>query len=198
MDIASIWWARKARGDGSGAQLVTRDIGTAQNLVARVNSAVQWVRKRFNETLEKAEVVKRKLVEAQKELPKDHPSHPDNQQDVVASSVSGADGVVLTAGLSAEKLMYERAVEMSRAAAINEISNEDLSECEISYATAIRLLEAVLDNDGDFSKRKLTGTEGERDVVREGTSSEINPEDQQSVHKSKLQPTLTWCVSLTI
>ena len=143
-------------------------------------------------------MVKRKLVEAQEELPKDHPSHPDNQQDVVASSVSGADGVVLTAGLSAEKLMYERAVEMSRAAAINEISNEDLSECEISYATAIRLLEAVLDNDGDFSKRKLTGTEGERDVVREGTSSEINPEDQQSVHKSKLQPTLTWCVSLTI
>lgn len=192
MDIASIWWARKARSGDSGAQLVSRDIGTAQNLVARVNSAVQWVRKRFNETLEKAEVVKRKLVEAQKELPKDHPSHPDNQQDVVASSVSGADGVVLTAGLSAEKLMYERAVEMSRAAAINEISNEDLSECEISYATAIRLLEAVLDNDGDFSKRKLTGTEGERDVVREGTSSEINPEDQQSVHKSKLQPTLTW------
>ena len=184
MDIASIWWARKARGDGSGTQLVSRDNGAAQNLVARVNSAVQWVRKRFNETLEKAEVVKLKLVEAQKQLPKDHPSHPDNQQEV-ASSTSGADGVVLTAGLSAEKLMYERAVEMSRAAAINEISNEDLAGCEISYATAIRMLEAVLDNDEDLSKRKLASTEGERDVMREGASTEMNPDDQQSVHKSK-------------
>ena len=184
MDIANIWWTRKARGDGNGAQLVNRDTGASQNLVARVNSAVQWVRKRFNETLEKAEVVKLKLVEAQKQLPKDHPNHPDNQQEV-ASSTPGADGVVLTAGLSAEKLMYERAVEMSRTAAINEISNEDLAGCEISYITAIRMLEAVLDNDEDLSKRKLAGTEGERDAMREGGSSEMNPDDQQSVHKSK-------------
>lgn len=183
MDIASIWWARKARGDGNGApQVISRDLGIAQNLVTRVNSAVQWVRKRFNETLEKADVVKLKLVEAQKQLPKDHPSHPDNHQEVV-SSISGAEGVMLTAGLSAEKLMYERAVEMSRAAAINEISNEDLSGCEISYVTAIRMLEAVLDNDEDISKRKLPGTsDAERDMAREG-SSDINPDDQQSVHK---------------
>ncbi len=186
MDIASIWWARKARGDASGApQVISRDLGVAQNLVTRVNSAVQWVRKRFNETLEKAEVVKRRLVDAQKQLPKDHPSHPDNNRQEVTSSVSGAEGVILTAGLSAEKLMYERAVEMSRAAAINEISNEDLSGCEISYVTAIRMLEAVLDNDEDIAKRKLPGTSDlERDMAREGTS-EINPDDQQSVHKSE-------------
>ncbi|RYP50505.1 hypothetical protein DL768_004010 [Monosporascus sp. mg162] len=184
MDIASIWWAKKARGDCSGApHIVSRDVATAQNLVTRVNSAVQWVRKRFNETLEKAEVVKLKLVEAQKQLPKDHPNHPDNNHQEAASSASGADGVILTAGLSAEKLMYERAVEMSRAAAINEISNEDLSGCEISYVTAIRMLEAVLDNDEDFCKRKISGTsEAERDMAREG-ASEINADDQQSVHK---------------
>ncbi|KAK7743758.1 Serine/threonine-protein kinase [Diatrype stigma] len=184
MDIASIWWARKARGDTTGApQVISRDLGVAQNLVTRVNSAVQWVRKRFNETLEKADVVKLKLVEAQKQLPKDHPSHPDNNQHEIASSASGTEGVILTTGLSAEKLMYERAVEMSRAAAINEISNEDLSGCEISYVTAIRMLEAVLDNDEDLSKRKLPGTsDAERDLAREG-ASEINPDDQQSVHK---------------
>ncbi|RYP85442.1 hypothetical protein DL769_000995 [Monosporascus sp. CRB-8-3] len=184
MDIASIWWAKKARGDCGGApHIISRDVAAAQNLVTRVNSAVQWVRKRFNETLEKAEVVKLKLVEAQKQLPKDHPSHPDNNHQEAASSVSGADGVILTTGLSAEKLMYERAVEMSRAAAINEISNEDLSGCEISYVTAIRMLEAVLDNDEDFSKRKISGTsEAERDMAREG-ASEINADDQQSVHK---------------
>ena len=47
------------------------------------------------------------------------------------------------------------------------------------------MLEAVLDNDEDLSKRKLAGTEGERDAMREGGSSEMNPDDQQSVHKSK-------------
>lgn len=186
MDIASIWWARKARGD-SGAQPhgITRDPNVTQNLISRVNSAVQWVRRRFNETLEKAEIVRLKLIEAQKQLPDDHPSHPsNNQQEVVAStSTSSAEGIVLTTGLSAEKLMYERALEMSRAAAINEIANEDLSGCEISYVTAIRMLEAVLDNDEDLSKRRISASvKGERDLIREG-ASEINSDDQQSVQK---------------
>ncbi|KAI0128471.1 Serine/threonine-protein kinase ATG1 [Xylariales sp. AK1849] len=185
MDIASIWWARKARGDASAQpHIVARDPVATQTLVNRVNSAVQWVRRRFNETLEKAEVVRLKLVEAQKQLPEDHPSHPGNNlQEAAATSTSSSDGVAITAGLSAEKLMYERALEMSRAAAINEIANEDLSGCELSYVTAIRMLEAVLDNDEDLSKRRLPSTtKAERDIVREGTS-EINQDDQQAVHK---------------
>ncbi|KAI1501253.1 hypothetical protein F5X99DRAFT_206817 [Biscogniauxia marginata] len=185
MDIASIWWARKARGESNTTQhVISRDATSAQNLVVRVNSAVQWVRKRFNETLEKAEIVRLKLIDAQKQLPEDHPSHPDNNQlDAITTSATGADGIVLTTGLSAEKLMYERALEMSRAAAINEIANEDLSGCEISYVTAIRMLEAVLDNDEDISKRRLSGSpKPDRDLTREG-GSEINQDDQQAVHK---------------
>ncbi|CAJ2506224.1 Uu.00g003540.m01.CDS01 [Anthostomella pinea] len=185
MDIASVWWARKARGDSTSTQhVVPRDATSTQNLVTRVNSAVQWVRKRFNETLEKAEVVRLKLVDAQKQLPADHSSHShDNQLEAVTPGSSSAEGIVLTAGLSAEKLMYERALEMSRAAAINEIANEDLSGCEISYVTAIRMLEAVLDNDEDiFTKRRLSGTKPERDVIREGASG-MNQDDQQAVHK---------------
>ncbi|KAI1866929.1 hypothetical protein JX265_007505 [Neoarthrinium moseri] len=180
MDIASIWWGRKARGD----PMTARDHIATQNIVSRINSAVQWVRRRFNETLEKAEIVRLKLVEAQKQLPEDHPSHPNNnQQEKAATSTSSAEGIVLTAGLSAEKLMYERALEMSRAAAINEIANEDLNGCELSYITAIRMLEAVLDNDEDLSKRKITSnTKEQRDLIREG-ASEMNQDDQQAVHK---------------
>lgn len=182
MDIANIWWTRRNRLESSSSQhAINRDA------IQRVNSAVQWVRKRFNETLEKAEVVRLKLLEAQKSLPEDHPSHPDNNQlSIVAPpGASSTDGVVLTAGLSAEKLMYERALEMSRTAAINEIANEDLSGCEISYVTAIRMLEAVLDNDEDLSKRRLSGSsKTERDTIREGSSSsEINSDDQQAVQK---------------
>lgn len=181
MDIASIWWGRKAR-----AETVARDPVATQHLVTRVNSAVQWVRKRFNETLEKAEIVRLKLVEGQKRLPKDHLSHPDNnQQEVAATSASGAEGIVLTIGLSAEKLMYERALEMSRAAAINEIANEDLAGCDLSYVTAIRMLEAVLENDEDVFRKRLPGSAKEDlGVVVEG-ASEINQDDQQAVHKSK-------------
>ncbi|KAH9884587.1 hypothetical protein F4778DRAFT_556127 [Xylariomycetidae sp. FL2044] len=185
MDIANLWWTRKARGEiTTAANFISRETSGTQNLVARVNSAVQWVRKRFNETLEKAEVVRLKLLEAQKQLPEDHPSHPNNNHlEAIATSASGADGIVLTTGLSAEKLMYERALEMSRAAAINEIANEDLSGCEISYITAIRMLEAVLDNDEDLSRNRLPGSpQAERDHMRDA-ASDINQDDQQAVVK---------------
>ncbi|KAI1432341.1 Serine/threonine-protein kinase ATG1 [Xylaria sp. CBS 124048] len=185
MDIASIWWTRKAKGESTVTQhIVGRDAASAQTIVARVNSAVQWVRKRFNETLEKAEIVRLKLTEAQKHLPEDHYSHPNN--NVVEAVIPGnpsTGGIVLTPGLSAERLMYDRAIDMSRTAAINEIANEDLNGCEISYITAIRMLEAVLDNDEDFSsKRRLSGSP-KADYETQESSSEINPDDQQAVHK---------------
>ncbi|KAF2970568.1 hypothetical protein GQX73_g2987 [Xylaria multiplex] len=186
MDIASIWWARKAKSESTATQqhVISRDTTSAQNLVARVNSAVQWVRKRFNETLEKAEVVRLKLTEAQKQLPEDHLSHPSNNLvEAIIPGTPGTEGIVLTPGLSAEKLMFDRAIDMSRTAAINEIANEDLSGCEISYVTAIRMLEAVLDNDEDISsKRKPSGSpNADRDIQEAG--SEINPDDQQAVHR---------------
>ncbi|KAI0532899.1 hypothetical protein GGR58DRAFT_147063 [Xylaria digitata] len=186
MDIASIWWARKAKSESTATQqhVISRDTTGAQNLVARVNSAVQWVRKRFNETLEKAEVVRLKLTEAQKQLPEDHLSHPSNNLvEAVVPGTPSTEGIVLTPGLSAEKLMFDRAIDMSRTAAINEIANEDLSGCELSYVTAIRMLEAVLDNDEDISsKRRLSGSpKSERDIQEAG--SEINPDDQQAVHR---------------
>jgi serine/threonine-protein kinase ULK/ATG1 len=189
MDIASIWWARKAKGESTATQhVISRDATSAQILVTRVNSAVQWIRKRFNETLEKAEIVRLKLTDAQKQLPEDHPSHPSNNQtEVLVPGSSSVDGVVLTPGISAEKLMYDRAIDMSRTAAINEIANEDLSGCELSYVTAIRMLEAVLDNDDEISsKRRLSGSSKEKTErdIQEATS-EINQDDQQAVYKSR-------------
>jgi serine/threonine-protein kinase ULK2 len=45
---------------------------------------------------------------------------------------------------------------MSRAAAIDEVTNENLPGCEISYITAIPMVEAALDSDED-SSTKTTG-----------------------------------------
>ncbi|KAL7807376.1 hypothetical protein V8C44DRAFT_188681 [Trichoderma aethiopicum] len=147
MDIASIWWSKKSRGDvASGLSAVV-----SESIVQRINAVVQWVRQRFNEVLEKSEVVRLKLIEAQKLLPEDHPSHPANQgmESHLSAAGSGMDQVYLTPGITAEKLMYDRALEMSRAAAIDEVTNENLQGCEISYITAIRMLEAVLDSGDD-------------------------------------------------
>lgn len=188
MDIASMWWARKTRAESSPpGHSSARDSSNAQALAMRINSAVQWIRSRFNEVLEKTEIVRLKLIEAQKQLPEDHPSHPSNHPtDAISTSSSSVEGVFLTAGISAEKLMYDRALEMSRAAAINEIASEDLPGCEISYVTAIRMLEAVLDTEDDhLPKRRFSNGSRDEKSSREETTSEMTPDDQQAVQKGK-------------
>ncbi|OAR05700.1 hypothetical protein LLEC1_05766 [Akanthomyces lecanii] len=174
MDIASLWWSKKTRAESSIVP---------QTLVQRINAVVQWVRQRFNEVLEKSEIVRLKLTEAQKLLPEDHPGHPSHQgEDSVTSSPGGAKQVYLTPGISAEKLMYDRALEMSRAAAIDEVTNENLPGCEISYLTAIRMLEAVLDNDDDPAGRKVySGKEPVRDATQEG--GDLDTEEEAHVRK---------------
>lgn len=183
MDIAGAWWSRRSREQrGDSASSIA-----AGN---RINSAVQWVRGRFNEVLEKAEFVRLKLVEAQKSLPEDHPGHPSNHTSASRlAGASSADGVVLSSGVTAEKLMYDRALEMSRSAAINEIANEDLPGCEISYITAIRMLEAVLENDEEVPPQRQRSSslkEGrEKREEAEGSVNGINLDDRQAVIKGK-------------
>ncbi|KAI1020264.1 hypothetical protein LB503_006419 [Fusarium chuoi] len=82
--------------------------------------------------------------------------------------------------------MYDRALEMSRAAAIDEVTNENLSGCEISYITAIRMLEAVLDNDDDSgsdARRSSTGKEDERDAIKETSGGELDSDEEAHVRK---------------
>ena len=187
MDIASLWWSKKSRGEtGTGLSAAA-----AQTVVQRINAVVQWVRQRFNEVLEKSEVVRLKLTDAQKQLPEDHPGHPANHgtESIASSAGSATKQVYLTPGISAEKLMYDRALEMSRAAAIDEVTNENLSGCEISYITAIRMLEAVLDNDeesGSETRRLSTGKEAEREIIKEVSGGELDSDEEAHVRKSKL------------
>ena len=191
MDIAGSWWSRKNRGELSGSPRIDSASSTAAG--NRINSAVQWVRSRFNEVLEKAEFVRLKLVEAQKTLPEDHPSHPSNHTSASRLATgSSADGVVLSNNVTAEKLMYDRALEMSKSAAINEIANEDLPGCEISYVTAIRMLEAVLENDDEPStqpQRRRSSSLREHHEKKDDESTiinGINVDDRQDVLKGML------------
>ena len=159
MDIAGSWWARKNGGELLG------------ELNVRVNDVVQWVRNRFNEVLEKAEFVRLKLLDAQKRLSPD--SKGDSSDQAVASAGSG--DVVVSDGVSAEKLMYDRAIDLSRLAAIKEIAGDELWYCEGMYLTAVRMLEAVLEDDevpkqgGDKSNPKEDEKQAEyRKAVAKG------------------------------
>ncbi|KAM4068109.1 kinase [Hirsutella rhossiliensis] len=187
MDIASVWWSKKSRSaTGSGVSTAV-----SEHVAQKINAIVQWVRQRFNEVLEKSEVVRLKLVEAQKLLPEDHPSHPSNhgQDSVASSSGSGFKQVYLTAGISAEKLMYDRALEMSRAAAIDEVTNENLPGCKISYVTAIRMLESVLEGDDDSTARMLSNG---KEPVRAGSKENAGDLDMdEEAHVRKMIKMIT-------
>ncbi|KAI8378663.1 kinase-like domain-containing protein [Choanephora cucurbitarum] len=69
-----------------------------------------------------------------------------------------------SADVCVEKLLYDRALEMSRAAAVNELVGEHITECEQDYQTAIWMLEAILQ-------------------VRPKTEATIEAEDQRIIHR---------------
>lgn len=180
MDLAGIWWSRRNRND-LGPEISPPRSHPISNsptaLTGRMNHVVQWVRNRFNECCDKAEFVARKLQDAQKQLPLDHPNHPSNRSSASgsATTIGSAENIHLTTGVTAEKLMYDRALEMSRAAAVNELVGEDLPGCELNYWTAIRMLEAIIESDDDTSSR---GKRDDDDLI-----NGLEAEDRQSVIK---------------
>ncbi|GAA5826533.1 hypothetical protein JCM3770_006373 [Rhodotorula araucariae] len=84
---------------------------------ADFNDAVQWFRQRFNECFDKADFAKSRC------------------QDEIPESAAFA-----------EKLVYDRALELSRAAAVNELRGENPTDCETAYETALWMLHALLDD----------------------------------------------------
>lgn len=186
LNIAGVWWNRKGRGAVHSGTQSSRSDAAMHQYGARLNSAVQWVRNRFNEVLEKAEFIRMKLIEAQRKLPEDHPGHPKNHASASRTGGTSAstDGVHLSSGVTAEKILYERATEMCRHAAVDEIANEDLQGCEVSYNTALRLLEAVLENDEDVPGigNNVGGKKGEA-KTEEDRIDGLDITDRQIVEK---------------
>lgn len=125
MEVASLWWYEQGLSMG------------VTNNTAAINSLVQWIRDRFNEALEKAEYLRLRLEDASGE---------DDEVGTPASPTSQASS---GSPIIALKLIFERALEMLRNAAINELVKEDLKGCELAYLTAIWMLEALLDDESE-------------------------------------------------
>ncbi|KAH7401781.1 Serine/threonine-protein kinase atg1 [Phaeosphaeria sp. MPI-PUGE-AT-0046c] len=156
MDVAGNYWNKHRRGSGA-PEAASR----AATIADRLNRVVAWVRDRFNECCVKSEIIARKLKQAQQNLPVDHPSHPQNQSAASgsATTVGSAENILLTTGVTAEKLMYDRAIEMSRTAAVDELTGHNLPSCDINYSTAIAMLEAILEDEEESGSRRAESEE---------------------------------------
>lgn len=153
MVIASDWWYSQFEiDDPSNKNSNENPLKPSSNnnnndmlLAVRINELVQWIREKFNECLEKAEFIRLTLQEANTLL-----SNEDGSE-YMGNSNSVADKTRVVA----EKLIFDRALEMSRNAAVNELVKEDLKGCELAYSTAIWMLEALLDEDSSNDEDRL-------------------------------------------
>lgn len=147
MRIASEWWLLHHDSDEvTGEQRLSEPSELKMRI--QINELVQWIREKFNECLEKGEFIKLRLEEAVLSIGK--------EESIKASSLTDEHGLVTFSSSSddsgasrvvAEKLIFDRALEISRTAAVNELVKEDLKGCELAYSTAIWMLEALLDED---------------------------------------------------
>lgn len=151
MRIASKWWLMHHETDEvTGEQHLSKSSNLQMRI--KINELVQWIREKFNECLEKGEYIKLRLEEALLSISKEESlkaSYPDEHATVTASNASELDN---SSRIVAEKLIFDRALEISRTAAINELVKEDLKGCELAYSTAIWMLEALLDEDATEEK----------------------------------------------
>lgn len=109
MEITSKWWYESNEGFCS----------------LKLNLLVQWIRDKFNECLEKAELLRTRLCES---LNKENLSIDDIETVYV------------------EKLLYDRALEISKNATNMELNGINLNCCQLSYAASVWMLQTILDN----------------------------------------------------
>ena len=168
MLVAGEWWLSRfgLRDDGLWNSHVSKEKdvndaydkageGSADNneLYMKINRLVQWIRDKFNINLEKAEFVKLRLQESEKQLMHSNFEKPEN--DSVGIMHSDTYKLSELSEVVAEKLIFDRALEISRNAAVNELVKEDLKGCELAYSTAVWMLEALLDEEFSGEDEKL-------------------------------------------
>lgn len=153
----------------------------------RLNLLVQWIREKFNECLEKADFLRLKLGDLKATNASDDTIHkkeptvdgstsndgPQESHDTVTHETDhdswSADGPVYL-----EKILYDRALEISKTAAKVEIQGDHLTNCELAYATSLWMLETLLDEpSGD-------DLYGETDAVSSGV---LDDQDRRIIRK---------------
>lgn len=115
----------------------------------RLNLLVQWIRERFNECLEKADFLRLKLNELKSKGVKAGHKTEASSNASTKTDVQQVDEIDLNSDweepVYLEKILYDRALEISKTAAKLEMQGDHLSNCELAYATSLWMLETLLD-----------------------------------------------------
>lgn len=156
MAIASDWWYKQFEVGKEGTE--TEGLRSNSNVQTslKINELVQWIREKFNEALEKAEFIRLRLQEANAAIEKSKVEASENPLGFIGGNTSGfleGSDSAEKSRVIAEKLIFDRALEISRNAAVNELVKEDLKGCELAYSTAIWMLEALLDEDSSEDEK---------------------------------------------
>lgn len=124
----------------------------------RLNLLVQWIREKFNECLEKADFLRVKLADLK--VTNDSNDTIQAKEQTIGASTATGEHQELNNTMShdgenelcsadepvyLEKVLYDRALEISKTAAKVEIQGDHLSSCELAYATSLWMLETLLD-----------------------------------------------------
>lgn len=125
----------------------------------RLNLLVQWIRERFNESLEKTSFLRVKINELKTTSSSDRTlTRPEGAREMWEESErprednrdpSQVDGMGEGDPVYLEKMLYDRSLEISKAAAKLEIQGEHLNNCELAYATSLWMLKTLLDDTSD-------------------------------------------------
>lgn len=132
MQITSSWWYQSQE----------------KNCSLKLNVLVQWLRDKFNECLEKAEFLRLKLNNRNFKYSDESTikASSDEDRDRVVEEQNEVNTSEEEEPIFVEKLIYDRALEISKTAAKLEMQGEYLNNCELAYATSLWMLETVLDN----------------------------------------------------
>ncbi|CEP60525.1 serine/threonine protein kinase ATG1 LALA0_S01e12904g [Lachancea lanzarotensis] len=131
MQATSSWWYRSQE----------------KSCSLKLNLLVQWLRDKFNECLERAEFLRLKLVSTGAYQPNDSTIDLSRLDELRTSATKAFEAEADREPVFLEKLIYDRALEISKTAAKFEMQGEYLNNCEIAYATSLWMLEAVLEKD---------------------------------------------------
>jgi serine/threonine-protein kinase ULK/ATG1 len=133
------------------------------DVIPKMGELIQWIRNRFNESLEKAEYLKLRINRFEEEEKKD-----DKDKDMVNETEEEQ--------FICEKIIFDRAIEISKDTAVKELkytnlgseNNEnynikELENCELSYSLSVWMLESLLYK------------------IDDGNENILSPEDQKII-----------------
>jgi serine/threonine-protein kinase ULK/ATG1 len=130
---------------------------------SKMGELIQWVRNRFNESLQKAEYFKLRL--SRLEEIKEEEAKKGTYVDV------GVEEEIVP--FTYEKIVFDRAIAMSKDAAYKELQNskgdiKGLKSCEVAYSMSVWMLESILykpENVGDADDSYVTLEKEDESII---------------------------------